>query len=64
MKVCKQGTVDGLRGTIVRKVEEPNFFVFIADSDAPRKELLWWRHPGPWNHMGVMKEISAPQRID
>jgi len=63
-KIEKQASVEGLHGTIVRKVEEPDFFVFIADSDAPRKQLWWWRHSGSWNYMGVMKEISAPQRID
>ena len=63
-KVQKQGTLQGLQGTIVEKVEEPDFFVFIADSDAPRKELWWWRNKGPWKFMGLMKDISAPQRID
>jgi hypothetical protein len=63
-KVQKQGTVHGLRGTIVEKIEEPNFFVFIADSEAGRKELWWWRDPGPWNLMDLMEHVSAPQRID
>jgi hypothetical protein len=63
-KIEKEGVVHGLHGTIVRKVEEPNFFVFIADSNEQRKQLWWWRAPGPWNFMGDMKEISAPQRID
>ena len=63
-KIEKDGVVNGLHGTIVRKVEEPNFFVFIADSNEQRKQLWWWRAPGPWNYMGEMKEISAPQRID
>jgi len=63
-RVQKQGTVNGLRGTIVQKIEEPNFFVFIADSESRRKELWWWRDNAPWHFMGVMKDVSAPGRFD
>ena len=38
-KIEKEGKVQGLHGTIVRKVEEPNFFVFIADSNEQKKQL-------------------------
>jgi hypothetical protein len=58
------GTVNGLKGTILEKVEESNFFVFVADSEAARKELWWSRNGAPWAFMGVMKNISAPVRID
>ncbi len=51
------------RGTTVKKTTEPNFFVFIPDSNA-KPRLYWARTPGPWNFMGVMKDVSAPQRID
>jgi hypothetical protein len=51
------------RGTTVKKDGEPNFFVFIPDSQAQPK-LFWVRSPGSWNYMGVMKDVSAPQRID
>lgn len=54
----------GQRGSIIQKVEEPNFFVFIADGDAERMELWWWRDKGPWNFMGRMDNVSAPRRID
>ncbi len=63
-RIQKQGTVHGLKGTILQKIEEPNFFVFVADSEASRKELWWWRDKGPWNFMGVMRDVSAPVRID
>jgi hypothetical protein len=63
-RVQKEGVVDSLKGTILQKVEEPNFFVFVADSEAGRKELWWWRDRGPWKLMGIMKDISAPVRID
>lgn len=63
-RVQKQGFVKGLKGTILQKVEEPNFFVFVADSEASRKELWWWRDKGPWNFMGTMRDVSAPVRID
>ncbi len=63
-RIKKQATVNGLHGTIVQKVEEPSFFVFIADSEAARKELWWWRDKGPWSFMGTMAQIRAPMRID
>jgi hypothetical protein len=63
-RVQKQGVVNGLQGTIIQKVEEPNFFVFVADSDAKRRELWWWRDKGPWKFMGHMRDVSAPVRID
>jgi len=63
-KVRKAGVVNGQRGTILQKVEEPNFFVFVADAEAARKELWWWRDKAPWQFMGHMKEISAPGRFD
>ena len=59
-RIQKQGVVNGLRGTIVQKIAEPNLFVFIADSEAKRKELWFWRDKGPWKLMGVMKDISVP----
>jgi hypothetical protein len=62
--IQKQGAVNGLNGTILQKVGEPNFFVFVADSEAKRPELWWWRDKGPWKFMGVMKDVSAPHRID
>jgi hypothetical protein len=62
--VSKAGKVHGLKGTILQKTEEPNFFVFVTDSEAARPELWWWRDKGPWNFMGVMREVSAPVRID
>ena len=63
-RVQKAGVVNGLRGTIIQKVSEPHFFVFVADSQAARKELWWWRSPGPWQFMGHMRDVSAPGRFD
>jgi hypothetical protein len=63
-KLEKEQHVKGLLGVVLRKVEEPNFFVFIADSEAARPELWWWRDKGPWNFMGVMKDVSAPHNLD
>ena len=63
-RVQKTGVVNGLRGFILQKIEEPNFFVFVADSEAARMELWWWRDSGPWKFMGVMRNVSAPVRID
>lgn len=63
-RIRKQATVKGLKGTMVQKVEEPNLFVFIADSEAKRKELWFWRDKGPWLFLGLMKDISAPHNID
>jgi hypothetical protein len=60
----KAGKVHGLRGIILQKVEEPNFFVFIADSKAARPELWWWRNKAPWNFMGYMREVIVPGRFD
>jgi eukaryotic-like serine/threonine-protein kinase len=62
--VQKEGVVNGLKGTILQKIEEPNFFVFVADSEAAQKQLWWWRDTGPWKFMGIMKDVSAPVRID
>ena len=62
--IQKLAKVNGLNGTILQKVGEPNFFVFVADSEAPRPELWWWRDKGPWKFMGLMRDVSAPQRID
>ena len=47
----------------MQKTTEPNFFVFISDSNAQPK-LYWKRTPGSGNYMGVMKDVIAPQRID
>jgi hypothetical protein len=63
-RVQKQGTVNQLKGTILQKIEEPNFYVFIADSESKRKELWWWRDKGPWKFMGIMKDISVPGKFD
>jgi len=63
-RIQKQGVVNGLNGTIIQKIAEPNFYVFIADSEAKRKELWWWRDKGPWKFMGTMDNVSAPVRID
>jgi hypothetical protein len=63
-RIQKQGLVNGLKGTILQKIEEANFFVFVADSEAQRKELWWWRDKGPWKFMGVMRDLIAPVRID
>jgi hypothetical protein len=63
-RIQKQAVVNKQNGTILQKIEEPNFFVFVADSQAKRKELWWWRDGGPWKFMGVMKDVSAPVRID
>jgi hypothetical protein len=63
-RVQKPGDVNNLKGTILQKIEEPNFFVFVADSEAKRKELWWWRDKGPWKFMGIMKNVIAPVRID
>ncbi len=60
----KRGTVNGFHGAILQKVEEPNFFVFVADAESKRKELWWWRDQGPWKFMGFMENMRAPQRID
>jgi hypothetical protein len=62
--VQKQAAVKRMRGIIIQKVSEPNFFVFIPDSSENRRELWWWRNPGPWNFMGKMRDVVAPQRID
>ena len=62
-KIQKQGVVNGLRGTIIQKLSEPNFFVFVADTEAKRPELWWWRDKGPWKFMGVMKDVG-PHIID
>jgi len=63
-RVQKEATVNGQRGLIIQKVEEPNFFVFIPDGDAKKMELWWWRDKGPWNFMGRMNNVSAPHNID
>ena len=56
-------TVKALPGTIVQKLTELNFFVFFADSDAPRPELWWWRDKAPWNFMGRMKNVETPHTL-
>jgi hypothetical protein len=63
-RVQKQATVKGMRGSIIQKLSEPDFFVFIPDSTERSKELWWWRSPGPWNLLGKMRDVVAPQRID
>ena len=63
-RIQKEATVNGQRGLILQKVEEPNFFVFIADGDASRMDLWWLRDKGPWNYMGRMDQVSAPHNID
>jgi hypothetical protein len=59
-KVYREGFVNGLKGTMLRKVGEPNFYVFVADSKAKRLELWWWRDKEPWKFMGLMKEVTVP----
>src|SRR5438270_1841853 len=63
-RIQKETTVKGQRVLILEEVEEPNFFVFIADGDASRMDLWWWRDKGPWNYMGRMDNVRAPHNID
>lgn len=60
----KPGHVGGQPGIIVQKQGEPDFYVFISDSEARKHELWWWRAQGDWHYMGRMENIRAPQRID
>jgi hypothetical protein len=63
-RIQKPGVVHGLKGTILQKVEDPHFFVFLADSKAARQEMYWWKGGPAWQFLGLMKEGSAPGRFD
>jgi hypothetical protein len=62
-RVQKRASVHGLKGIILQKIDEPNFFVFVADSESPRPELWWWRDKGPWNFMGLMRDVQVPMSL-
>jgi len=61
-RVQKTGVVNGLRGTIIQKVSEPNFFVFIADSFSDNKNWILSSQPRfPAERFATIPPNDAPR---
>jgi hypothetical protein len=53
----------GITGTLVQKVDEKDFFVFIPNLDSAKMEVWTYKGSGPWRFLAEMKDVG-PQRID
>jgi hypothetical protein len=55
--------VQGMTGTIVGKVDEPDFFVFIPNLYSRKMEVWTHKGAGPWRFLARMRDVM-PVRID
>lgn len=63
-KVRKFGShVKGMTGTLVQKVDERDFFVFIPNLFSAKMEVWTYKGAGPWLFLARMKDVM-PVRID
>jgi hypothetical protein len=51
-------TLKGTTGTLVEKVDEPDFFVFIPDLRSKKMEVWTYKGKGPWLFLAGMKEVQ------
>jgi hypothetical protein len=52
----------GMMGTLVQKVDEPDFFVFIPNLRSEKMEVWIYKAKGPWRFLAKMKEVT-PERF-
>lgn len=55
--------IKGMTGTLVQKVDETDFFVFIPDLYSEKMEVWTYKGKGPWLFLAKMKDVM-PVRID
>lgn len=55
--------VKGMTGTLVQKVDERDFFVFIPNLFSAKMEVWTYKGAGPWLFLARMKDVT-PVRID
>jgi hypothetical protein len=55
--------VKGMTGTLVQKVDERDFFVFIPNLFSAKMEVWTYKGAGPWLFLARMKDVM-PVRID
>jgi hypothetical protein len=48
----------GITGTLVEKVDEPDFFVFIPDLRSKKMEVWTYKGKGPWLFLAGMKDVQ------
>ena len=57
-QVRKAYDLEGMTGTLVQKVDERDFFVFIADTGSSKMEVWTYKGKGPWLFLAKMKNIA------
>ena len=53
----------GIKGTLVEKVADPGFFVFIPDVDSEKMDVWIYKDKGPWRFLAQMKEVEPVHNI-
>ena len=48
----------GVTGTLVQKVDEPDFFVFIPDIRSAKMEVWTYKGKGPWRFLAKMNDVG------
>ena len=51
----------GATGTLVQKVDEGDFFVFIPDIGSAKMEVSTYKGKGPWRFLAQMQKVT-PER--
>ena len=47
----------GVTGSLVQKVDETDFFVFIPNLDSVKMEVWTYKAKGPWRFLAKMKNV-------
>jgi hypothetical protein len=50
--------LNGVNGTLVQKVDERDFFVFIPDLHSAKMEVWTYKGKGPWRFLAKMSDIG------
>jgi hypothetical protein len=50
--------LNGVNGTLVQKVDERDFFVFIPDLHSAKMEVWTYKGKGPWRFLAKMSDVG------
>jgi hypothetical protein len=48
----------GVAGTLVQKVDEPDFFVFIPNVHSAKMDVWTYKAKGPWRFLAKMNDVG------